>query len=91
MCGHDGGGMNRKCLTAQPPRLFGLDGRVTSNSPLSLHSLMAARSQSSAAGILALLSEPEAIFKQHALTALNPLVPRFWAEISEHIALMLVH
>lgn len=51
---------------------------------------MGVRSQSSAAGILALLSEPEPIFKQHALNALNPLVPRFWAEISEHIALMSV-
>ena len=51
---------------------------------------MVVRSQSSAAGILALLSEPEAVFKQHALNALNPLVPRFWAEISEHIALMCV-
>lgn len=45
---------------------------------------------SSAAGVLALLSEPEHIFKQHALKALNPLVPRFWAEISEPIALMCV-
>jgi len=53
-------------------------------------SLMVARSQSSSAGVLALLSEPEAIFKQHALKALNPLVPQFWAEISEHIALMFV-
>ncbi|KIY63518.1 26S proteasome regulatory complex, non-ATPase subcomplex, Rpn2/Psmd1 subunit [Cylindrobasidium torrendii FP15055 ss-10] len=49
---------------------------------------MVVRSQSSAAGVLALLSEPDAIFKQHALKALNPLVPRFWAEISEHIALI---
>lgn len=45
---------------------------------------------SSAAGVLALLTEPEPIFKQHALKALNPLVPQFWAEISEHIALMFV-
>ncbi|KAF9022936.1 26S proteasome regulatory complex non-ATPase subcomplex Rpn2/Psmd1 subunit [Hymenopellis radicata] len=49
---------------------------------------MVVRSQSSAAGVLALLSEPDALFKQHALKALNPLVPRFWAEISEHIALI---
>ncbi|KAG7450628.1 uncharacterized protein BT62DRAFT_991500 [Guyanagaster necrorhizus] len=49
---------------------------------------MVVRSQSSAAGVLALLSEPDAVFKQHALKALNPLVPRFWAEISEHIALI---
>lgn len=52
---------------------------------------MVVRSQSSAAGVLALLSEPDALFKQHALKALNPLVPRFWAEISEHIALMFVY
>lgn len=50
---------------------------------------MVARSQSSAAGVLALLYEPDPVFKQHALKALSPLVPRFWAEISEHISLML--
>ncbi|KAF9015056.1 26S proteasome regulatory complex non-ATPase subcomplex Rpn2 Psmd1 subunit [Cyathus striatus] len=44
--------------------------------------------QSSAAGVLALLQEPDPVFKQHALKALNPLVPQFWAEISEHIALI---
>ncbi|KAJ7092624.1 D-isomer specific 2-hydroxyacid dehydrogenase [Mycena epipterygia] len=49
---------------------------------------MVRRSQSSAAGVLALLSEPDHLFKQHALDALNPLVPQFWAEISEHIALI---
>ena len=52
---------------------------------------MVACSQSSAAGVLALLSEPDPIFKQHALKALIPLVPQFWAEISEHIALMFVY
>ena len=46
------------------------------------------RSQSSAAGVLALLQEPDHIFKQHALKALIPLVAQFWAEISEHIAAM---
>lgn len=51
---------------------------------------MVVRSQSSAAGVLALLQEPDPLFKQHALNALNPLVPQFWAEISEHIALMCV-
>jgi hypothetical protein len=51
---------------------------------------MVVRLQSSAAGVLALLQEPEPLFKQHALNALNPLVPQFWAEISEHIALMCV-
>ena len=51
---------------------------------------MVVRSQSSAAGVLALLQEPDLLFKQHALTALIPLVPQFWAEISEHIALMCV-
>lgn len=49
---------------------------------------MVARTQTSAAGVLALLSEPEPLVKQHALQALVPLVPQFWAEISEHIALM---
>ncbi|KAJ7357264.1 armadillo-type protein [Mycena albidolilacea] len=49
---------------------------------------MVRHSQSSAAGVLALLSEPDHLFKQHALDALNPLVPQFWAEISEHIALI---
>jgi 26S proteasome regulatory subunit N2 len=49
---------------------------------------MVARSQTSAAGVLALLYEPDPIFKQHALKALNPLVSQFWTEISEHIALM---
>lgn len=46
------------------------------------------RHQSSAAGVLALLQEPDSIFKQHALKALIPLVPQFWAEISEHIAVI---
>jgi 26S proteasome regulatory subunit N2 len=49
---------------------------------------MVVRSQSSATGVLALLQEPDIVFKQHALKALIPLVPQFWAEISEHIALM---
>ncbi|KAJ7932500.1 hypothetical protein B0H13DRAFT_1955708 [Mycena leptocephala] len=49
---------------------------------------MVRHSQSSAAGVLALLSEPDHVFKQHALDALIPLVPQFWAEISEHIALI---
>lgn len=48
------------------------------------------RQQSSAAGVLALLQEPDPLFKQHALKALNPLVPQFWAEISEHIGEMYV-
>ncbi|KAL0575818.1 proteasome regulatory particle base subunit [Marasmius crinis-equi] len=51
-------------------------------------SSMVARSQSSAAGVLALLTEPDPVFKQHALKSLNSLVPRFWAEISEQIALV---
>ena len=45
---------------------------------------------SSAVGVLALLHEPDAIFKQHALRALNTLVPQFWPEISEEIAIMFV-
>ena len=51
---------------------------------------MGVPSQSSAAGVLALLSDPEPQLKQYALQALNQLVPQFWAEISEHIALMYV-
>ncbi|KAF7784675.1 hypothetical protein Agabi119p4_840 [Agaricus bisporus var. burnettii] len=46
------------------------------------------RQQSSAGGVLALLQEPDIVFKRHALKALNPLVPQFWAEISDHIALI---
>ena len=46
------------------------------------------RPQSSAAGVLALLSEPEPVLKEHALRVLNALVPQFWAEISEQIELM---
>lgn len=49
---------------------------------------MVSRTQSSAAGVLALLSEPETLVKQHALKALIPLVSQFWAEISENITLM---
>lgn len=51
---------------------------------------MVPRPQSSAAGVLALLTEPEPLLKQHALKTLSALVPQFWAEISEHIALMYV-
>ncbi|EPT04013.1 26S proteasome regulatory complex non-ATPase subcomplex Rpn2/Psmd1 subunit [Fomitopsis schrenkii] len=46
------------------------------------------RPQSSAAGVLALLSEPEPLLKQHALKRLDGIVPQFWAEISEYIALI---
>jgi len=63
--------------------------RVTPN--LVLATIMVARSHSSAAGVLALLSEPDPVFKQHALKSLNSLVSRFWAEISEDIALMSVY
>ena len=51
---------------------------------------MVARAQSSAAGVIALLSEPEPLLKQHALKSLNTVVPQFWAEISESIELMYV-
>ncbi|KAI0320354.1 26S proteasome regulatory complex non-ATPase subcomplex Rpn2/Psmd1 subunit [Amylostereum chailletii] len=44
--------------------------------------------QSSAAGVLALLSESEPVIRQHALKSLITLVPQFWTEISEHIALI---
>lgn len=50
--------------------------------------MVVVRAQSSAAGVLALLAEPDPAFKQHAITVLHPLVPQFWAEISEHIASM---
>lgn len=46
------------------------------------------RPQSSAAGVLALLSEPEPLLKQHALKRLDAIIPQFWAEISEYISLM---
>ncbi|THG99905.1 hypothetical protein EW026_g2545 [Hermanssonia centrifuga] len=49
---------------------------------------MPSRPHSSAAGVLALLSEPEPLLKEHALKSLNVLVPQFWAEISEHIELI---
>ncbi|KAH9846819.1 26S proteasome regulatory complex non-ATPase subcomplex Rpn2/Psmd1 subunit [Lenzites betulinus] len=49
---------------------------------------MVALAQSSAAGVLALLFDPEPLLKQYALKSLNSLVPQFWAEISEHIALI---
>lgn len=51
---------------------------------------MVPRPQSSAAGVLVLLVEKEPLLKQHALKTLISLVPQFWAEISEHIALMYV-
>jgi 26S proteasome regulatory subunit N2 len=46
---------------------------------------MAPRTQTSAAGVLALLSESEPFLQQYALEQLNILVPQFWAEISESI------
>ena len=46
------------------------------------------RPQPSATGVLILLQEPDPLFKQHALKALNPVVPQYWAEISEHIGEM---
>ena len=47
--------------------------------------IMAPRPRTSAAGVLALLSEPDQVLQQHALRSLNSLVPQFWAEISEYI------
>lgn len=83
--------------------IVGSGGRASTNFELTLHNFlynrrvpeqftlrMVARRQTSAAGALALLTEPEPLLKQHALKALSPLVPQFWAEISEHIALMCV-
>ena len=51
---------------------------------------MGARTQTSAAGAIALLTEPEPVLKEHAIRALVPMVPQFWAEISEQIPLMSV-
>ncbi|CCO34500.1 26S proteasome regulatory subunit rpn2 [Rhizoctonia solani AG-1 IB] len=47
---------------------------------------MVAPPRTSAAGILALLAEPELEIKQRAILELIKLVPDFWAEISEEIA-----
>jgi hypothetical protein len=49
---------------------------------------MVLRPLTSAAGVLALLSEPDKAIRQHALAALNPLVPQFWAQISENLTEM---
>ena len=78
-----------KCLRWRSPRARTrhLQIRIERASLLILPNPMV-RPQSSAAGVLALLQEPDPIFKQHALKALIPLVPQFWAEISEHIAAM---
>ncbi|KAG8991882.1 proteasome regulatory particle base subunit, partial [Tulasnella sp. 427] len=46
---------------------------------------MVAPPRTSAAGVLALLSEPDPQVQQYALRSLNSLVPQFWAEISEYI------
>lgn len=46
---------------------------------------MAPRTQTSAAGVLSLLSESDPFLQQYALEQLNILVPQFWAEISESI------
>lgn len=51
---------------------------------------MVVRPQTTAAGVLALLREPDSLLKELALKALNPLVPQFWAEISEHIVYLFV-
>ncbi|KAF8331501.1 26S proteasome regulatory complex, non-ATPase subcomplex, Rpn2/Psmd1 subunit [Cantharellus anzutake] len=49
---------------------------------------MVPRTQTSAAGVLALLSEQEPLLQQHALKQLNILVPQFWAEISESVSVI---
>jgi 26S proteasome regulatory subunit N2 len=46
---------------------------------------MAPRVQTSASGVLALLSDPDPQLQQYALAQLNALVPQFWAEISESV------
>lgn len=65
--------------------------RISAELDLSLLLHTMVRPQSSAAGVLALLQEPDPIFKQHALKSLNSIVPQFWAEISEQIASMYVY
>ncbi|CAE6441981.1 unnamed protein product [Rhizoctonia solani] len=47
---------------------------------------MVAQPRTSAAGVLALLAEPELEIKQRAIVELISLVPDFWAEISEEIS-----
>ncbi|QRW18607.1 26S proteasome regulatory complex, subunit Rpn2/Psmd1 [Rhizoctonia solani] len=47
---------------------------------------MVAHPRTSAAGILALLAEPELEIKQRAIVELIQLIPDFWAEISEEIS-----
>lgn len=53
-------------------------------SPLTFSTPMT-RPPTSAAGVLALLDEEDGDLKRHALKSLNPLVPQFWAEISERL------
>lgn len=48
------------------------------------------RPPTSAAGVLALLDEEDGDLKRHALKSLNPLVPQFWAEISERLTTLYV-
>jgi hypothetical protein len=60
---------------------------ATANCASSL-TIMVGRPLTSAAGVLALLSDPNETLRQHALVALNPLVPQFWAEISENLTEM---
>lgn len=63
-------------------------GRATVSFSTPIRAEMVPRPQSSAAGVLSILLEKEPVLKQHALNTLISLVPQFWAEISEHTALM---
>ena len=44
-----------------------------------------------AAGVIALLDEPEDQLKVYALRRLNDIVPEFWPEISDHVEKMFVY
>jgi hypothetical protein len=60
-------------------------GTYASPPPLSM-----TRPPTSAAGVLALLDEEDDDLKRHALKSLNPLVPQFWAEISERLTTLYI-
>lgn len=79
-----GGGTGAAELVRRLRRVSSVQVSTDTHSPL-FSLAMAPRTQTSAAGVLALLSEPEPLLQQYALTQLNALVPQFWAEISESI------
>ena len=62
-----------------------VEGQLPPPNCASFPSTMVQRPLTSAAGVLSLLSESDTNLRQHALLALNPLIPQFWAEISENL------